>query len=67
MNKDQAQGKAKEAVGGLQQKAGELTGDEDLEAQGADKRVEGKTQGAVGKVKHAASDVKDVVKDAVRR
>ena len=67
MNKDQAQGKTKEAVGGLQQKAGELTGDEDLEARGAAKRVEGKTQGTIGKVKHAVGDVKDAVKDAVRR
>jgi uncharacterized protein YjbJ (UPF0337 family) len=65
MNRDQIAGKAKEAVGGIQETTGNMTGDEDLEARGTAKRLEGKTQGAVGKVKHAANDLKDAVKDAV--
>ena len=67
MNRDRVEGKAKEVVGGMQEKAGELSGDEDLEARGAAKRGEGKVQGAVGKVKDAANDVKDAVKDAIDR
>ena len=37
-NKDQFEGKAKELGGSAQEKAGEVTGDEDLEARGAANR-----------------------------
>jgi len=67
MNRDRVEGKAKEVVGGMQEKAGELNGDEDLKARGATKRGKGKVQGTVGKVKDAATDVKDAVRDAIDR
>jgi len=60
-------GKVKEGAGWAKDKAGELTGDEELEARGEAERVEGKAQGAWGKVKDAARDAKEVVKDKLRR
>jgi len=60
-NKDEFKGKAKELGGTAQEKAGEVTGDEDLEARGAANRGEGKVQGAFGKVKETAEELKDKV------
>lgn len=65
MNKDRMQGKAKETTGWVKDKAGEMTGNEDLEARGEAERAEGKAQGAWGKVKDAAGDAVDAVKDKV--
>jgi uncharacterized protein YjbJ (UPF0337 family) len=60
-NKDRVQGKARELGGTAQERVGAATGDEELEAHGAGKRARGKAQGAVGKVKEAAEDLKDTV------
>ncbi len=50
-NEDKAEGTAKEAIGAVKQKTGELVGNEDLEARGAAERAEGKVQDKVGDVK----------------
>ena len=60
MDKDRVEGKAKESAGSGKDKTGNVTGDEKLKARGKTERVEGKGQGALGKVK-------DAVKDAVKR
>jgi len=60
VNKDHIEGKTKEATGRAKDKAGEMTGNEDLEARGEAERVEGKTQGAWGKAK-------DAIRDAAKR
>jgi uncharacterized protein YjbJ (UPF0337 family) len=60
-NKDQVKGKAREVGGAAQEKTGELTGDEDLQARGTTNRAKGKAQGTVGKVKEGAEDLKDKV------
>jgi uncharacterized protein YjbJ (UPF0337 family) len=65
VNKDRMEGKAKEATGWVKDKAGEITGNEDLEARGEAERAEGKAQGALGKAKDAAGDAADAVKDKV--
>jgi len=62
-NKDRVQGKAKEAIGSVQEKAGQLTGDRDMEAEGTARKYEGKGQNFVGKVKGKVEDVKDAVID----
>jgi uncharacterized protein YjbJ (UPF0337 family) len=67
MNKDQLAGKTKEVTGTVKDKAGEATGDRDLEAEGEGERTEGKAQGALGKAKEALGDAADAVKDAVKR
>ena len=51
MNRDQAKGRVKEAVGKVQQKAGQATGSSRQEAKGAAKQVAGKVQKTVGDVR----------------
>ena len=53
MDKDEAQGRVKEA-------AGDLSGDKDLQR-------EGKTDQAAGKTKEAVDSVADKAKDAINR
>jgi uncharacterized protein YjbJ (UPF0337 family) len=53
VNKDEAEGRVKEA-------AGDLTGDKDLQR-------EGKTDQAAGKTKDAVDSVSDKAKDAINR
>ncbi len=67
MDRDRMEGKGKEFGGTLKDKAGEFTGDQQMEAEGEADRTEGKAQGAFGKVKDAARDVTDAAKDAVKR
>lgn len=64
-NKDKMEGKAKELGGKVQEKAGQWTGDRDLEAEGKGNQLEGKAQGMVGDVKEKAGELKDKMKDAV--
>ena len=67
MDRDRMEGKGKEAMGGLKEQAGKLTGDEQTEAEGTVDRAEGKGQGAMGKAKEAAGDAADKVKDTFKR
>ena len=53
MNKDQAKGVGKDALGKVQETAGQATGNRKLEAKGLVKQGEGKLQKAVGDVKEA--------------
>ncbi|WP_349291381.1 CsbD family protein [Caenimonas sedimenti] len=59
MNKDQAQGIAKDIAGKVQETAGQVTGNREQEAKGILKQVEGKTQETLG-------DAKEIVKDATK-
>jgi uncharacterized protein YjbJ (UPF0337 family) len=67
VDKDRVEGKVKEGVGYAQDKAGEVTGDQEMEARGEQNRAEGKAQGLWGKVKDTAEDVKDAVADKIHR
>ena len=67
MDRDRMEGKVKEGTGWAKDKAGEFSGDADLEARGEADRTEGKAKGALGKVKDAASDAADAVKSAVKK
>jgi len=62
---DEVKGKVKEGVGGAQEQAGRASGDRDLQAEGSARKDAGKAQGVVGKVKDAAGDAVDAVKDTV--
>jgi uncharacterized protein YjbJ (UPF0337 family) len=62
MDKDAIKGKAKQAAGKLRRKAGELTGDKDLEIRGAAQDVEGKLQENYGKAKDKARNIADELK-----
>jgi uncharacterized protein YjbJ (UPF0337 family) len=53
---------AKEAAGTVRDKAGELTGNEEMEAEGEAQKLEGKGQRKVGDLQGKADDVKDEIK-----
>ena len=59
MNKDQAQGVAKDVAGKLQETAGQVTGNREQQARGVLKQVEGKGQKALG-------DAKEVLDNATK-
>lgn len=64
-NEDEVDGKWEQAKGFVKDKAGELTGDADLEAEGEAQRAGGKTQEAWGKVKSGVGDAVKAVGDAI--
>lgn len=49
--KDKAKGSAKEAVGAVKEKTGQVVGNRDLQDRGTAEKVEGKVQKKVGDVK----------------
>ncbi len=59
MNKDQIKGKLKEAAGATQQEVGKATGNADQEARGGARELAGKAQKKLGDVKQG---VKEIVK-----
>ena len=61
MNKDQVKGRVKEAKGAIKEAAGKLVGNESMEAKGKVQRTLGKAQAKFGDVKQ---DVRDTVKKA---
>ena len=65
LNHDETEGKWERAKGWVKDKAGEVSGDRDLEAEGEAQRAEGKTQEAWGGVKRGVGDAIKSVGDAV--
>lgn len=59
MNKDQVKGTLKDAAGKVQEGAGKVVGSDEQQAKGLVKQAEGKVQKGYGDVKE---DVKDSVK-----
>jgi len=64
-NEDEVDGKWEQAKGWVKDKAGEVTGDGDLEAEGEAQRAGGKTQEAWGEVKSGIGDAIKGVGDAI--
>ncbi len=64
-NKDEVEGKWEQAKGWVKDKAGEVTNDPALEAEGEAENAAGHTQETWGKVKRGVGDAVDAVKDAV--
>ncbi len=60
MNKDQVKGIVKDVTGKVQEEVGKLVGSKEQQAKGLVKQVKGKTERAFG-------DVKEVIKDAVKK
>ena len=67
MDKDRVEGKAKDVAGRIQRQAGEWTGDEESQAEGAAKQAEGKVQNAWGKVKDAGKKAADDAEAEAKR
>jgi uncharacterized protein YjbJ (UPF0337 family) len=65
-NKDEVKVKVREGVGATQEKAGQAMGDRHMEAEGNERKNEGKLEHAWGKVKGATEDAVDAVKDKVQ-
>ncbi len=53
MDKDRMEGKLKDVKGRIKRQAGEWTGDEQAQTEGALDQAEGKTQNAIGQAKDA--------------
>ncbi|MFL6373253.1 MAG: CsbD family protein [Pyrinomonadaceae bacterium] len=64
-NHDEVEGKFEQAKGWVKDKAGEVSGDRDLEAEGEAQRAEGHTQEAWGGVKRGVGDAIKSVGDAI--
>lgn len=64
MNKDQIEGKVKDAAGRVERQAGEWTGDKEHQVKGAAKQAEGKVQNAWGKAKDASEEAANESKTA---
>lgn len=60
MNKDQVNGRMEQAKGAVKEAAGKVGGNDKLEAEGKVDKAAGKTQATYG-------DVKEDVKDAVKK
>src|SRR5207247_9490606 len=56
MNKDEMEGKVEKAKGYVKEKAGQVTDNRDLEAEGAADRAAGKTQEAMGQARRKAGE-----------
>jgi uncharacterized protein YjbJ (UPF0337 family) len=59
MDKDRIEGPLKEAGGKAREEWGDLTGDEETEAEGQADQVEGKVQNKWGEAKDAVRDATD--------
>jgi uncharacterized protein YjbJ (UPF0337 family) len=62
---DEVKGKAREGMGSVQEKAGQATGNRDMEAEGEANKTKGKAEGMWGKVKDTAGDAVKSVEDKV--
>ena len=63
--KNKIKGNVNQAVGATREKAGDLTGNEELEAKGAAQHAKGDAQEAVGNVQGAVHSATEKLKDAV--
>lgn len=60
MNEDQVKGRVKQIKGGIKEVAGKIVGDKDL-------KDEGEIENAVGKVQTTYGDLKEDLKDALKK
>ncbi len=65
-NNDEMEGKWEQAKGWVKDKAGEVTNDRDLEAEGEVQNAEGHTQETWGKFKRGVGDAVESVGEAIR-
>lgn len=65
-NKDEVKGKFEQAKGTVKDKAGEMTGNRRLEAEGEAEHAEGETRENWGKFKRGVSNAVDSAGDAIK-
>lgn len=64
-NNDEMEGKWEQVKGTVKDKAGEITGDRELEAEGEVQNAEGETQETWGKFKRGVGEAVDSIGDAI--
>ena len=65
LKKNEIKGKARQIKGRVKEKAGEITGDPELQDEGTAERIEGKIQQKVGQAQAGAEKALKKVKSAV--
>lgn len=65
-NSDETEGKWEQVKGTVKEKAGQVTGDDELETEGAAQDAAGETQETWGKFKRGVSETVDSVGDAIK-
>jgi uncharacterized protein YjbJ (UPF0337 family) len=63
MDKDRIKGKAEDIAGRVKRQAGEWTGDEKTQAEGAADQLKGKARNMMGRAKDAARDAADDLRE----
>jgi uncharacterized protein YjbJ (UPF0337 family) len=66
MNKDEMEGKWEKAKGKVKEKAGEATGNRDLEAEGLAQQGAGEAQDAFGKARRKAGEAVEDAADEIK-
>ena len=66
-NRDEIEGKAKQATGRIKDKAGEWTDDPELEAEGEAEEVEGELEEDVGRAKRKAGEKVEEIGKRMKR
>jgi uncharacterized protein YjbJ (UPF0337 family) len=63
MDEDRIKGKVDDVAGRVKRQTGEWTGDEELQSEGTADQAKGKAQNTWGKIKDAARDAVDDMRD----
>ena len=66
-NRDEIEGKYEQAKGSVKEGVGRITGDEEMEAEGAGDKLKGDLQEGWGGTKRKVGDIMEDVGDAIRR
>jgi uncharacterized protein YjbJ (UPF0337 family) len=67
MNRDEIEGKKENLKGRIKEAAGALTGNEDLESEGANERADGAVQEGLGRARRKVGEaIEDLGKDVKR-
>jgi uncharacterized protein YjbJ (UPF0337 family) len=67
MNRDEREGKEKNVAGRIKQATGTLTGNRDLEEEGADERAEGNVQEGLGRGRRKLGEALEDLGDEIKR
>jgi uncharacterized protein YjbJ (UPF0337 family) len=67
INKDEVKGKFEQVKGAVKDKAGEMTGNRRLEAEGEEERTEGQARETWGSIKRNVSNAVKDVADAINK
>ena len=66
MNKDELKGKAEKAKGYIKEEVGEVTGNEDLEAEGRGDRAAGEVREKLGKAREKVGEAVEDLGDKIK-